>query len=65
VSPARCQELAARSQAAGGALEVVVYEGAEHGFDDPGTTRPGREPNRRATEDARARDRSFRLTGFC
>jgi carboxymethylenebutenolidase len=59
VSPVRCQELAARSQAAGGALEVVVYEGAEHGFDDPGARRQGREPNRRATEDAKARAERF------
>ena len=59
VSPARCQELAARSQAAGGAIEVVTYEGAEHSFDDPGATRQGREPNRRATEDTKVRAERF------
>jgi dienelactone hydrolase len=59
VSPERCRELAARSRAAGGALELVVYEGAEHGFDDPGATRQGRGPNRWATEDARLRAERF------
>jgi carboxymethylenebutenolidase len=59
VSPARCRELAARSQAAGGALELIVYEGAEHSFDDPGATRQGKGSNRRATEDARLRAERF------
>ena len=59
VSPARCQELAARSRAAGGPVELVVYEGAEHNFDDPGRTKQSREPNRRATEDARVRAERF------
>lgn len=59
VSPARCEQLAARSRAAGGPVELVMYEGAEHGFDDPGRTRQSREANRRATEDARVRAERF------
>ncbi len=59
VSPARCQELAARSGAGGAPLEVVVYEGAEHGFDDPGRSKQSRDANRRATADARSRARHF------
>ena len=59
VSPKTCERFADRVRAAGGALEVVVYEGAEHNFDDPGTTKQGREANRRATEDARTRTERF------
>jgi carboxymethylenebutenolidase len=59
VSPATCQRFADRVRTAGGALEVVVYEGAEHNFDDPGPTKQGRAPNHRATEDARARAERF------
>lgn len=59
VSPARCADLAARSRAAGGALEVVTYAGAEHGFDDPRASRQEREANRRAALDARARAERF------
>jgi carboxymethylenebutenolidase len=59
VSPQTCERLGARVRAAGGPLEVVVYEGAEHNFDDPASSRQGREPNHRATEDARARVERF------
>ena len=59
VSPATCQRFADRVRAAGGALEVVVYEGAEHNFDDPGPTKQRRDANHRATEDARARAERF------
>jgi carboxymethylenebutenolidase len=55
VSPKVCIALAARTRAAGGPLEVVVYEGAEHGFDDPGQSKPRREANRGAADDARER----------
>ena len=59
VSPKRCQDLAVRSRAAGAPLELVVYEGAEHNFDDPGRSKQSRDANRRATEDARARTARF------
>jgi dienelactone hydrolase len=59
VSPARCESLAARTRAAGGPLEVVLYEGAEHAFDDPSPSRQQREPNRRATADAMSRAERF------
>jgi carboxymethylenebutenolidase len=62
VSPATCKELAARTKAAGGPLEMVVYDGAEHSFDDPGARRQSREANRLAKDDAIARaERFFRL----
>jgi dienelactone hydrolase len=59
VSPIVCERLATRSRAAGGPLEVVVYPGAQHDFDDPGRTRQSVEANRRATEDAMARAERF------
>jgi len=59
VSPATCEKLAQRTRAAGGALEFVVYEGAQHSFDDPGTTKQSLDANRRATADARTRAAAF------
>jgi carboxymethylenebutenolidase len=55
VSPAACRKLAARSRALGAPVEIAVYDGAQHDFDDPGRTRQGVEANRRATADARRR----------
>lgn len=55
VSPATCQQLAARSRAAGAPVEIVVYDGAEHNFDDPGRAKQAGVGNRQATADARAR----------
>jgi carboxymethylenebutenolidase len=55
VSPKACESLAARSRAAGAPVELVVYDGAEHNFDDPGRSKQDREANRRATADARVR----------
>jgi dienelactone hydrolase len=59
VSPTVCVALATRSRAAGAPLDVVVYEGAEHGFDDPGQAKQRRAANRRAADDARARAGRF------
>jgi len=55
VSPKACESLAARSRAAGAPVEIVVYDGAEHNFDDPGRAKQAGEANRRATADARVR----------
>ena len=62
VSPLTCERFAARVHAADGPLDVVVYEGAEHNFDDPAPTKQRHEPNRRATEDARERAARFFAT---
>ena len=40
-------------------MRAVVYEGAQHNFDDPGRSKQSRDANRRATEDARARTARF------
>jgi dienelactone hydrolase len=55
VSPATCQRLATRSRGLGARLEIVVYDGAEHNFDDPGRAKQAVEANRQATADARGR----------
>ena len=55
VSPKACESLAERSRAAGAPVEIVVYDGAKHNFDDPGRAKQAGEANRRATADARVR----------
>lgn len=62
VSPRVCERFAAKVRAAGAPLELLVYEGAEHNFDDPGPTTQRRDANRRATEDAMARAERFPRT---
>lgn len=51
VSPKICQDFAARARREGANLELVVYQGAEHNFDDPGKEKQSNPANRRATEE--------------
>jgi len=59
VSPARCQDMAQRSIAAGSKIDVVLYPGATHGFDDPGRSHQSIPGNRSALEDALKRAIAF------
>jgi carboxymethylenebutenolidase len=59
VSPRRCDALAERSSAAGGTIEILIYPGATHGFDDPGSKRQSIKANAVATEDAVRRSLQF------
>lgn len=52
VSPKRCEDFAKKAQASGSRLEVKVYEGAEHNFDDPGKKKQSNPANQKATADA-------------
>ena len=52
VSPTLCQQFAERSRSAGSPVDVVLYPGAVHGFDDPGAKRQSAIANRSATADA-------------
>jgi dienelactone hydrolase len=52
VSPKICATLVARSKALGSAIDLTIYPGAVHGFDDPGKERQSHPANRAATEDA-------------
>ncbi|KRR16309.1 dienelactone hydrolase [Bradyrhizobium lablabi] len=59
VSPVRCQDMAQRSIAAGSKIDVVLYPGATHGFDDPGRSHQSIPGNRAALEDALKRAIAF------
>ena len=59
VSPVVCQRLAQQTLARGAELEVVVYAGAQHAFDDPGSRKQANDANRAATSDARIRAERF------
>jgi carboxymethylenebutenolidase len=52
VSPKRCEALVADSRASGSDIEIKLYPGATHGFDDPGAKRQKVEANAEATDDA-------------
>jgi carboxymethylenebutenolidase len=55
VPPARCLEVVDRSRAAGAAVDVTLYPGATHDFDDPGQRRQSIPDNRSAKADAMAK----------
>ena len=59
VSPVVCERFAQQALARGVEIEVVLYPGAEHAFDDPGRRKQAIEANRVATEDARMRAERF------
>jgi carboxymethylenebutenolidase len=52
VSPIICQHVGERSRNAGTPVDIVVYEGATHDFDDPGPNRQSIAANRAAANDA-------------
>lgn len=51
VSPRRCAELVARSQAIGSDIQFELYPDATHGFDDPNPKRQDDDANASATRD--------------
>jgi dienelactone hydrolase len=55
VSPTTCQHVAQRSIDAGTHVNVMLYPGATHDFDDPGAKRQNVPGNQAAKEDAMAR----------
>ena len=59
VSPKRCATLVEKSRAAGGDIEIKLYPGATHDFDDPGRSRQGVEANVAAKADALVRAQTF------
>jgi carboxymethylenebutenolidase len=52
VSYKRCDALVERSRRAGGEVSIVLYRGAEHGFDSPSRKRQSKDANSAASEDA-------------
>ena len=59
VSFRRCRDLVDASSAQGGDIQIQIYEGATHGFDDPSSKRQDIEANAAATTDAIARAQRF------
>ncbi len=59
VSPKICEAFARRAKAAGSPLEIVVFEGAEHNFDDPGKKKQSNPANQRATSGAFLKAEAF------
>jgi len=59
VSPKRCQTWEARVKAAGGPIDLIPYEGAEHNFDDPSAGKQAKPSNAAATQDATQRAEAF------
>ena len=59
VSPEICRHVAARSQDAGTNIDVTLYPGATHDFDDPGERRQSLPENAAAKDDAMARALAF------
>ena len=59
VSPASCQKLADRNAALGGGVDLTVYPGATHDFDDPINHRQDNPANVAASQDALARATAF------
>jgi carboxymethylenebutenolidase len=59
VSPRLCGALVERSRARGGDIQIRLYEGATHGFDDPGRKRQRIPANAAAFDDAVARAQRF------
>jgi dienelactone hydrolase len=59
VSPTRCMAWEKRVRAAGGSIDLIAYDGAEHNFDDPSTSKQRNEFNAAATRDAVRRADEF------
>lgn len=59
VSPVVCQRMAEQVIARGANLAFVVYPGAQHSFDDPGSRKQANHANRQALLDARQRAQQF------
>jgi len=59
VSPAICQRVAERSIASGSKIDVTLYLGATHDFDDPGEKRQSVPGNQAAKAEAMAKAAAF------
>src|SRR5215471_1568874 len=59
VSPKRCQTWEKRVRSAGGPIDLTAYEGAEHNFDDPSSSKQANPSNAAATQDAVRRAEEF------
>lgn len=59
VSPDVCRQFSEAMRARGEPVEFVLYEGAQHSYDDPGRTKQRHAPNRMAMQDSLRRAEAF------
>jgi dienelactone hydrolase len=59
VSPDLCRQFAERMRARGETVEIVLYEGAHHAYDDPGKSKQSHQPNHFALLDSQRRAEVF------
>lgn len=59
VSPAVCRQFSETMRARGEPVEFVLYQGAQHAYDDPGKTKQSHAPNRIAMQDSLRRAEEF------
>ena len=59
VSPRRCAAFVERSRAVGGNIDITLYPGATHDFDDPGARRQSLKANVAAKVDALMQAQAF------
>ena len=59
VNPEICEQFAQRAKTAGSSLEVHVYPGAGHNYDDPGKTKQSVPANHEAAEDTFRRAEAY------
>jgi carboxymethylenebutenolidase len=59
VSPNVCREFAETMQARGESVEFVLYDGAQHSYDDPGKPKQSHPPNHAAMLDTQRRVETF------
>ena len=59
VSPEVCRRFAEVQKTKGLPVEVVLYAGAQHSYDDPGKTKQSHAPNRAAMQDSLRRAEAF------
>lgn len=59
VSPSRCVDLVSKSRGMGGDVDLQLYRGATHDFDDPSPSHQGIEANSEADRDATTRAIEF------
>lgn len=59
VNPQRCEKFAEKAKRSGAPIALIIHEGAEHNYDDPGKTKQSNPANAQATEETFRRATEF------
>ena len=59
VSPLICASLVEQLKQRNANVDLVIYDGAHHSYDDPGKTKQSHAPNKAALEDSLRRAEAF------